>query len=168
MKAFRVAIPAVVLIGYLCIPLRLEAKRELADYPLRLRILGSNWNHNGYGYHAFGRANLFDDHGTPRAVEFTYDCADHLMASSGTESYPAKWKKPGQTLEVIFGQIGDKPNSFHSCEFKVAEKNFVFFRHNGEVGTESVQDFIANHNNQGAKVGTPAPDEVPVSANPSR
>lgn len=168
MKDFRLAVSAVALLALCCMPPRLEAKRDLADYTLRLSILGSNWNHNGFGYHAVGRANLFDDQGTPHAVEFTYDCEDHLMASSGVESYPAKWKKPGQTLEVIFGQIGDKPNSFHSCEFKVAEKNFVFVRHNGELGTESVQEFLADHKNQLAKVGPPAPDEIPVSANPHR
>ena len=139
-------VPALTVVAaLLCIPITLLAKRSVADYPLRLHIYGSNWSHNGFGYHGYGRANLFDEQGVPHGVEFTYDCGDHLMASSANEAYPAKWKKPNQSLEVIFGEIGSNPNSFHDCEFKVAEKSFVFYRHNGELSTESAQDFMAKH-----------------------
>ncbi len=88
------------------------------------------------------------------------------MASSANEAYPAKWKKPNQSLEVIFGEIGSNPNSFHDCEFKVAEKSFVFYRHNGELSTESAQDFMAKHQAQAPTVGPPSPGDIPVSANP--
>jgi hypothetical protein len=150
-----------------CIPAILLAKRSLTDYPLRLHIYGSNWSHNGWGYHGFGRANLFDEKGAPHGVEFTYDCGDHLMASSANEAYPARWKKAGETVEVIFGEIGQKPDEFHSCEFKVAVKSFVFFRHNGELQTGSAEEFMAKHANQApATSGSAAPPDVPVSANP--
>jgi len=138
----------------------------ISDYTLRLHIYGTNWNHNATGYHGFGRANLFDEQGVPHGVEFTYDCGDHLMASNANEAYPARWKKPDRELEVIFGEIGAKPDQFHDCDFKVAEKSFVFFRRQGEVATESAQDFMTNHKSQIPTVGAAAPGDVPVSANP--
>jgi hypothetical protein len=147
----------------LCAPVVLLARRAVSDYPLRLHIYQTHWNHNNFGYHAFGRANLFDEHGAPHGVEYTYDCGDHLMASSGNEAYPARWKKPGQSMEVIFGEIGQKPDEYHSCDFKIAIKSYVFFRHQGDVDTESPEEFMAKHANQGPSAGA---NDVPVSANP--
>lgn len=153
-------------ITVLCAPVVLVAKRSLSDYPLRLHIYQTHWNHNSFGYHAFGRANLFDERGVPHGVEYTYDCADHLMASSGNEGYPAKWKKTGQSAEVIFGEIGQKPDQFHACEFKLAMKSFVFYWHNGDVNTESAFEFMAKHSNQAPTTGAATAADVPVSANP--
>jgi hypothetical protein len=151
---------------FLCAPSIVEAKRLLSDYTLRVHIYGTNWDRNRFGYHAFGRANLFDELGTPSGVDFTYDCEDHLMASNANEAYPAKWKKPGQSLEVIFGEIGSNPDSVRACEFKVAKKTFVYYRGDHEIGTESAQEFIAHHKSQVPSIGPATPADVPVSANP--
>jgi hypothetical protein len=151
---------------FLCVPTLVEAKRNIADYALRVHIYGTNWNHNSWGYHAFGRANLFDEQGVPHGVEFTYDCADHLMGSSGNESYPAKWKKPGQSIEVVFGEIGSNPDSFQACEFKVAMKAYVFYSHDHGISTETPDEFLAKHQSQTPAVGPAIPQDVPVSANP--
>jgi hypothetical protein len=151
---------------FLGAPSIVEAKRNIADYTLHLHIYSTNWSHNSFGYHGFGRANLFDEKSVPHGVEFTYDCEDHLMASDGNEAYPAKWKKPGQSMEVIFGEIGQKPDEFHACEFKVAEKPYVFYRNAQGLQTESAQEFLdyaAKHNNN----GIPSTD-VPVSATPHK
>jgi hypothetical protein len=164
MSRRRLAVSLVVLTLFLSAPSLLEAKRNLADYTLRLHIYGSTWTHNGFGYHGYGRANLFDEQGAPHGVEYTYDCDDHLMASSGNEAYPAKWKKPAQSIEVIFGEIGAKPDSFQACEFKVAEKPFVFYRHNGGLETESAAEFLAHHKSEAP--GPPTPADVPTSATP--
>ncbi|MGD0799109.1 MAG: hypothetical protein ABR910_15450 [Acidobacteriaceae bacterium] len=164
MNRRRLAVPLGLLAFVLSAPSLLEAKRNLADYTLRLHIYGSNWTHNGFGYHGYGRANLFDEQGTPHGVEYTYDCDDHLMVSSGNEAYPAKWKKQDLSLEVIFGEIGAKPDSFRACEFKVAEKSFVFYRHNGLLETESPQEFLAHHKSEAP--GPPTPADIPTSATP--
>ncbi|HEY1766333.1 MAG TPA: hypothetical protein VGG26_01685 [Terracidiphilus sp.] len=165
MKSSRFAL-LLLIVAVLCVPALLPAKRSLSDYPLRVHIYQTHWNHNGWGYHAFGRANVFDEHGVPHGAEFTYDCADHLMASSANEAYPAKWKKQDQSVEVIFGEIGQKPDQFHACEFKLALKPFVFYRHNGGLDTESAQEFTAKHANQAPQSGAATPADVPVSANP--
>jgi hypothetical protein len=150
----------------LCVPSLVEGKRLLSDYTLRLHIYGSNWMHNSMGYHGFGRANLFDEQGVPHGVEFTYDCDDHLMGSSGNEAYPARWKKPGREVEVIFGEIGAKSDQFQACDFKIALKTYVFYSHAHDITTETAQDFMANHKSQTPTVGAPTADDIPVSANP--
>ena len=142
-----------------------SAKRNLADYSLRIHIYGTNWHTDRWGYHAFGRANLFDDKGVPHGVEYTYDCSEHMMASDGNEAYPAKWKKPGQSVEVVFGEIGASPDSLHACEMKISEKSFVYYRHAGGVGTETAQEFMEHHKGQIPSVGASKPEDVPGSAN---
>jgi hypothetical protein len=166
MKPSRFGASLGVLFVLLCVPVALLAKKNLSDYPMRVHVYETHWNHNSFGFHAFGRANLFDEQGLPHGVEFTYDCADHLMASMGNEAYPAKWKKPGQSIDVVFGEIGANPNSFQDCEFKVSEKQFVFFHGRGELGTESAQDFLAKHKSEAPSVGAATQSDVPVSANP--
>ncbi len=93
MKPFRLAASLGALILFLCIPDSLHAKKRLSDYVKRIHIYQTHWHHNSWGFHAFGRANLFDERGVPHGVEFTYDCEDHLMVSVGKEAYPAMWKK---------------------------------------------------------------------------
>lgn len=149
----------------LCVPGVVLAKYSLADYGMRIQILQTQWNHNGWGYHAFGRANLFDEHGTPVGVEFTYDCPYHLMASAKNEAYPAKWKKPNQSVEVVFGQIGAKPDSYHDCEFKIAPKQFVFVRRQNGLDTETAQEYQARDARLTPTTGPATSADVPVSAN---
>lgn len=157
-----------VLAVFLCVPVLMGSKKNLADYNLRLHLYDSHWTRDRGSYHAFGRANLFDENGTPHAVDYTYDCEDHLMAQPGNEAYPAKWKKPSQSIDVIFGEIGQKPDDFHDCEFKVAQKSFAYYRGSGGLNTESPQDFLAKHAGQAPPQGPLTTDDIPrsASANP--
>lgn len=165
MKSSRFSKPFYLLAVLLGVPLVILAKKSLSDYQMRLHIYETHWHHNASGFHAFGRANLFDEKGLPHGVEFTYDCGDHLMASSGNEAYPAMWKKPNQSIDVVFGEIGSNPSSLHDCEFKISEKPFVYYRSRGELGTASAQEFMANHQNQVPSVGAATLADVPRSAN---
>lgn len=164
MKVNRFVTSLAVLAALLCLPAFAGAKKNLADYPLRLHIYQTNWSRNGFGYHGFGRANLFDEKGQPHGVEYTYDCDLHLMASNGPEAYPARWKKAGQSMEVIFGEIGQKPDEFHTCDFKIAQKSYVFYRGSAGLDTESPDEFMAHPGNQ-APMKTLTADDVPRSAN---
>jgi hypothetical protein len=168
MRSPKFVIPLGVLAVLLFVPVSILAKKLLSDFNMRLHIYQTHWNQNRYGVHAFGRANLFDEKGIPHGVEFTYDCAYHLMASNANESYPAVWKKRGQSIDVAFGEIGSNPNSFHDCEFKIAEKPFVWYQNRGELGTESAQDFLAKRQKQTPTVGAATEADVPKSANPPR
>lgn len=128
------------------------ASRNPADYPLRIHIFGRNettfyhWR-NAEESKGEGRANLFEN-GEARGVDFNFDCSDKLKASFGFETYPAKWKKPGQELTVLLPVFG-KSNVYWTCNIKTDVKNFAYASHNGRMNSEPVEAFKAwmvNHN----------------------
>ena len=117
-----------------------------ADYPLRLHILGRN--QTTFLEHRItdeakgdGRADLFQN-GEAHGVDFTYDCSDKVRASFGYETYPAKWKKPGQELTVLLPVFG-KTGTFFTCNFKTDVKNFAYNMRDGRIGQESVDQYKA-------------------------
>jgi hypothetical protein len=117
---------------------------KLADYPLRIHIFGRNettFYHMRVAEEAKGegRANLFEN-GEARGVDFQFSCAKRLETSSGYETFPAKWKKPNQELEVLLPEFG-KADKYDKCKFEVQMKDFAYLRHNGILGTESVEQF---------------------------
>src|SRR5471032_1912808 len=81
-----------------------------ADYPLRIHVFSKN-EINFMSHRSVeeakgeGRANLFEN-SEAHGVDFTFDCDDKLRASFGYETYPAKWKKPGQELIVLMPIFG--------------------------------------------------------------
>jgi hypothetical protein len=113
-----------------------------------------------------GRADLFEN-GQPRGFDFGYACADRLMASPGFETYPARWKKRGQTLEILQPVMG-KPGAFDACEMKVTLKeDSVYFRHNGGLDEEPAATFKAwmekHHYDPEHGKNTPLAIETPVT-----
>jgi hypothetical protein len=88
-----------------------------------------------------GCANLYEN-SQPRGFDFSYQCGERLMVSPGYEAYPARWKKQGQTLEILLPQFG-KPGAFTSCEMKVGMKDTAYFRHNGLIDEEPTRTFKA-------------------------
>jgi hypothetical protein len=124
--------------------LPLTASSNLGQYPLRVHIF-QRTEHSHYYLGALewvegdGRANLFEN-GDPRGFDFDFRCGDRLMTSSGFETYPARWKKKDQTLELLYPVMG-KSNSMHSCELKVDMKDFAYYRHSGSTYTEPASAF---------------------------
>ena len=114
----------------LAFPLAVSAEsKNLADYPLRLHVFGRNQttfyhNHVEDEAKGDGRANLFEN-GLAHAVNFSYECSEKVRASFGFETYPAKWKKPGQELVVLMPVFG-KSNSYFTCNFKTDVKDFTY------------------------------------------
>lgn len=124
----------------------LYAGGNLAQYPLRVHIFQRSEHTHYYGgvldwSEGNGRANLFEN-GDPRGFDFDFRCGDRLMTSSGYETYPARWKKKDQTLEILYPVMG-KLNTMHSCELKVDMKNFAYYRHEGNTYTEPTAVFKA-------------------------
>ena len=81
-----------------------------ADYPLRIHIYRRNettfyHNHQTEEAKGEGRANLFEG-GEPEGIDFQFECDTRLQTSSGFETFPAKWKKPGQELVILQPQFG--------------------------------------------------------------
>jgi hypothetical protein len=119
-----------------------------ADYPLRVHVFTKSQIQylNGMSRtteeaKGEGRANLFEG-GEAKAIEFTFDCPEKLRASSGFETYPAKWKKPGQELVVLMPVFG-KGGSFFTCSFKTDVKDYAIATSKGQMHKESVEKFKA-------------------------
>jgi hypothetical protein len=118
--------------------LQAESK-NVADYTLRIRIYSKNsttFYHNRIEEESKGegRGNLFegdDVHG----VDFNFACDEKFKASFGYETYPAKWKKPGQVLTVLLPVFG-KANTYFTCNLNTDVKDFVYDRHNGRMTSE--------------------------------
>jgi hypothetical protein len=125
--------------------LHAESKNP-ADYPYRLHIFGEDqttFYHNRHADEAKGegRANLFAN-GQPHAVDFSFDCAQKLKPSIGFETYPAKWKKPGQELVVLLPVFGHA-NTYFTCNLKTDVKEYAYARRNGAYSEEPSADFKA-------------------------
>ena len=122
-----------------------------SDYPLRVHIFGLNGTQHYHGQSldqvdGDGRANLYEG-GDPRGFDFRYVCGDRLRVSPGFETYMARWKKSGQTLEILLPVFG-KPNAVESCELKVLVKDSAYIRRNGLLGEEPVaafKDWMVRH-----------------------
>ena len=69
------------------------------------------------------------------------------MNSVGYETYFARWKKPGKSLEVLLPVMG-KPGAAETCELKVEMKNVAYYRHNGAIEEEpeaAFKDWMDKH-----------------------
>ena len=115
-----------------------------ADYPLLLHVFGrseTTFYHNRQAEEAKGegRANLYEG-GEPKGVDFQFECDHKLQVSSGYETYPARWKKPGAELVILQPEFG-KPGSFDTCHLKVQMKDFAYFMREGRLGSEPAAAF---------------------------
>ncbi len=120
----------------------LASSHNPADYPLRVHIFHHS-SHSHYYWHTLdqvdgeGRANLFEN-GDPHGFDFRYDCGNRLMNSAGYETYLARWKKPGQKLEILL------PAGGGTCNLQVDVKaDIVYRKHNGELGEEPAAKYKA-------------------------
>jgi hypothetical protein len=123
----------------------LARSHNAAEYPLRVHLF-SHDGHSHYSHQVLdwvdgeGRANLYEN-GEPRAFDYSYRCGDRLMNSIGYETYMAKWKKPGKSLEVLLPEMG-KPNVAETCEVKVDMKEgMAYHKRNGLVNEEPAAVF---------------------------
>lgn len=130
---------------FVAILVRAESKNA-ADYPLRLHIYTSSevtfyHNHFPEESRGDGRANLFEN-GAPLGVDFSFDCPQKLKDSFGFDTYPAKWKKKGEQLIVLFPVFG-KSNAFFTCTLSTHLKDSAYFLQNGRLTSEAPERFKA-------------------------
>jgi hypothetical protein len=146
-----------------------------ADYPLRIHIYRRNettfyHNHQTEEAKGEGRANLFEG-GEPKGIDFQFECDTRLQTSSGYETFPAKWKKPGQELVILQQQFGK--TNYDTCRLKVLVKDFVYVSHNGNPTTEPVDVFkqeMAKHDydpEHGKNTPIRTTPETPAGTNPA-
>ena len=115
-----------------------------ADYPLRLHLFARSqttfyhWR-DAEEAKGDGRADLYEN-GEAHGLDFNYDCEYKVRPSFGYETYPARWKKPGQELVVllpVFGQSGQ----FFTCHFHTDMKDFAYAQGKSGLHSEPVAQF---------------------------
>lgn len=120
-------------------------KLNPADFPLRVHLFSHN-SHSHYHRRMLeyvdgeGRANLYQN-GIPVAFDYGYRCEDRLINSMGYETYMARWKKPGRTIEVLLPVLG-QPTAAESCELKVDMKEgLAYYKRKGAINEEPAEAF---------------------------
>jgi hypothetical protein len=139
-----VKVMAGVLMGMMISGMAVGESKNPADYPLRLHIFArsqTTFYHRREEEEAKGdgRADLYEG-GMARGVDFNYECAYKVRPSFGYETYPARWKKPGQELVVllpVFGQAG----KFFTCHFSTDVKDFAYAQGRNGMHSEPVAQF---------------------------
>jgi hypothetical protein len=111
----------------------LAAPRNIDNYPLRVHIYDKH-QHRNRRFHAYighGRGNIIEGDQI-NGMEYSFDCLNHFLDSETDEYYPAKWKKPGFSIELLMGVIGSDSQT-RTCELKVALRDYAFARINGKL-----------------------------------
>ena len=124
----------------------LAASKNPADYPLRLHIFGRSQTTFYYRRsldesQGDGRANLFEN-GEVHGLDFNFVCSQKLRASFGYETYPARWKKPGRQLVVLFPVFG-QTGAYYTCDINTDVRDFAYMLRNGHLDSEPVEHFKA-------------------------
>ena len=143
-----------------------------ADYPLRIHIYRRNettfyHHHQAEEAKGEGRANLFEG-GEPKGLDFQFECDTKLLTSSGYETFPAKWKKPGQELVILQPQFGK--SGYDTCTLKVMVKDFVYVTRNGNLTSEpaaAFEQWMKKHDYD-PEHGKNTPVQVSAADNPDR
>jgi hypothetical protein len=91
-----------------------------------------------------GRGDLVTPPRGTQGVSFTYDDCVRVRVRPGFDSLPARWKKPGKTLEVLMPSddipISGRPLPPVKCSLKVTLHDFVYLLlRNGKI-VEVAQD----------------------------
>ena len=164
---------ALLLFASLATPALYAESHNLADYPLRIHIYRRNettFYHHRQEEEAKGegRANLYEN-GEPKGIDFQFECDNKLQTSSGYETFPAKWKKPGQELVILQPQFGK--TGYDTCRLKVMVKDFVYVTRNGNLNSEPIDVFkqwMAKHDYDPEHGKTMPTQLAPQAANPTR
>ena len=143
-----------------------------ADFPLRIRIFNrteTNFYHRRVEEEAKGegRANLFEN-SEAHGVDFSFECSEKVKDSFGFETYPARWKKPGQKLQVLLPKFG-KTGEFFTCDFNTDVKTYVYTSHDGKLGQESVAEYKAwmVRHDYDPEHGKDMPTKTPAGSDPA-
>ncbi|MGP8258625.1 MAG: hypothetical protein ACLQM6_01590 [Acidobacteriaceae bacterium] len=120
--------------------------KNMADYTLRIRVFSKDatnfyYSRNVEESKGEGRGDLFENDNVI-GVDFNFACDQKFKASFGYETYPARWKKPGQVLTVLLPVFG-KANTYFTCNFNTALRDTVYKRNNGRMGEEPAARYKA-------------------------
>lgn len=77
-----------------------------------------------------GRGDLVSPPNGTLGISFQYKDCYRVRAQPGFQSLPARWKKPGETLEVLIPSdsipVAGRPMPLEKCSFSVTKHDFVY------------------------------------------
>jgi hypothetical protein len=116
-------------------PAVLAGGPDLAKYPLRVHIFQNSqqvhYMHRSHYVDGKGSANLYEN-SEPRGFAYKFWCVYRLRISPGYETYPARWKKPNKTLEILLPVTG-KTGKYYACDLDTNMKDTVYYFHGGKL-----------------------------------
>jgi len=85
---------------------------------------------NEESFSGAGRGDLVSPPNGTLGISFQYKDCNRVRVHSGFQSLPARWKKPGQKLEVLIPSdnipVGGRPLPPEKCAFTVTQHDFVY------------------------------------------
>jgi hypothetical protein len=135
-------------------------------FPMQVHVFERSAHHvRRYGgYRGEGKANLIEADQI-NGIQFTYDCAYKFHSSDADEYYPARWKHPGESLDILMGEIGSETRT-HTCELKVAIKDRVYRKVAGNLVTMSPEEYASLEEARAEHDHALAPDDLDPSHYP--
>jgi PEGA domain-containing protein len=146
-------------------PLLLFARKDPANYPLKVHILQQPWaSHNlRHGEHrGTGRGNIWEGDSI-HAFEFTYECGFPLQKTARNQPYMGKWNKPQLRLAILAPKIG-KNDSYQECVMKTTVHPGVYVLGGGGITEMSQEEFKGWRAQRDAARTQPGNSGVPASA----
>jgi hypothetical protein len=131
-----------IIVCALCFPISLFARKDPADYPLKVHILQQTWSSHNLRYNEYrasGRGNLWEGDSV-HGFDFSYDCSFGLTRTARNQPYLAKWKKPQLRVAILAEQIG-KNDKYHECELKTTIREGVYIATGNGLNEMSQADY---------------------------
>ena len=103
------------------------------NYPLRVQLAQTGSSAGTFEHlSAWGHGNVL---GTPlQGFDYTADCNQRFAPRpEGDQYFRARWKKPGQRLEILIQEMGS--DHITACELKVALQDQAYELHPGGFGS---------------------------------
>jgi hypothetical protein len=142
-----------------------SASINLDNYPLRVQIFKEHVGSEGFidwggyyptGYHGYGEANVRDGNQV-NAMKFVFECSDHFTSTDSDEAYPARWKKPGQEIELVALIVGT--TNMHKCVMKTTLKDTVYVPIDGRLHLLTQEEYQQRLDNHAEKEASLAPTD---------
>jgi hypothetical protein len=119
------------------------AGKNLADYPLQIKVIESHWHRHRFNgiesVDGWGRGDVIDG-ASIRGFDFTYESSGPFERTVGDAHYLAKWKKELLKMEMVVGEIGS-PDKYQTYDLKTTLRDDVYVRQSGGAVAVSQQEY---------------------------
>ncbi len=120
-------------------------------------------------YRLSGQGNIIDG-SAEHAFDFKYENTQVARHTLANQSYPARWKKPQQELELLMPDVG-YPGKYFACELDTLVCKGVYVQSSQGVVEISQEDYKAGKIPGGGsgtgQAAPPATSKLSVESNPA-